>query len=148
MQSIKASVKSKSYTKIDSSATDAMLANLNSTLQDAKSDIEKYQNMILALQLSLADLTKAFNSATYTIKVSNSISAVKKIKTTSSVSVITTIKKIKIVIVKKFVSDTSYDNSDIDIDNKIVIPEPKVRIIRLPQPKLESLPPKMIEFKI
>jgi len=101
MESLKASVKSKTYTKIDSSATNAMITNLNATLQNAQSDIENYQNMILALQLSLADLTKQFNSVKYTTKVSNSINTVKKIKTKSTVSVIKTIKKIKIVIIKE-----------------------------------------------
>ena len=147
MESIKASVKSKTYTRIDSSATDAMLENLNSTLQDAQSDIEEYQNRILALQLYLADLTKIFNTTTYTTKVSNSISVVKKIKTKSTVSIIKTIKKIKIVIVKKFVKDTS-NSDEIDVDNNIVIPDPKVRKIRLPQPMLESLPSKKIKFSI
>jgi len=147
MESIKASVKSKTYTRIDSSATDAMLANLTATLQQSQANIEAYQEKILALQLSLADLTKAFNSATYTTKVSNSISAVKKIRAESTVSIIKTIKKIKIVIVKKFVTNNSYNYDDI-IDSNIVIPEPKTRTIRLPQPMLKSLPSKMIKFKI
>ncbi|MBL0721814.1 MAG: DUF4214 domain-containing protein [Sulfurovum sp.] len=148
MQSIKASVQSKTYTKIDSSATDAMLANLNSTLLEARSDIEEYKNRLLALQISLADLTKAFNSATYSTKVSNSINAVKKIKTTSTVSVIKTIKKIKIVIVKRFVTDTTATIDESDVDNQIVIPDPVVRTIRLPQPMLESLPIQNIRFTI
>ena len=148
MDSIKASVQSTTYTKIDSSATDAMFDSLNSTLQDAQSDIEEYKNRILALQLSLEDLTKAFNQATYNTKVTNSINVVKTIKSKSTVSVIKSIKKIKIVIVKKFVTDTSYNNSDIDVDGEIVIPDPVVRRIKLPQPRLESLPSKSIIFKI
>jgi hypothetical protein len=150
MESIKTTVKAKLVVKI--SSTNSMFEAIKTSLSSARSDIEEYKNRILALQLSLENLSKDFDNAKFNNNVAKTVTVIKKIKVVEKVSIVKTITKIKIVIKEKFISnpnsDTTIDEVDNDIDNQIVIPDPVIREIILPQPRLESLPTAKIRFVI
>ena len=141
-KSLKITIKSKSYTKIDSSASSDMLAYISSMLASLSDDA--YQEKIQALELSLANLSEAFDKAKYEAKVAQSVKVIQKIKVKTTTNIIKTIVKIKVVIKEKFIenpSDTTTAISDVEsnIDDYEVGDDIATRIIRLPQPSVESM---------
>jgi len=141
-KSLKITIKSKSYTKIDSSASSDMLAYISSMLASLSDDA--YQEKIQALELSLANLSEAFDKAKYEAKVAQSVKVIQKIKVKTTTNIIKTIVKIKVVIKEKFIqnpSDTTTAISDVEsnIGDYEVGDDIATRIIRLPQPSVESM---------
>ena len=147
LTSMRMSVRVKGFTTLDDDSIAKMLEHITTTLEESHDEEsrEAYEEKIKALQLTIVNLSKKFDSVDFKSRTKTTIRIIKKIKITTGSDLYKSIVKIKIKIRKDFVKTTTNLKATIEelekyIERIVVKKTTKRRLIQLPQPRLETLP--------
>lgn len=147
LESINLSVSHKDFVSLNLASIEDFMEHLVEEIEKSLStqSQEDYEEEIKALELSLANLSEAFDKVKYVERKKVVIKIIKKIKITNNGDYHKTIIKIKIKIKKEYREDIKNFLDIVKaleaIIESLVVPKvEEKRLIKLPQPTLQTLP--------